>query len=84
MFVKNKSLVNAIKKAGYTVETTRDDHYSAKNGRAVLSWHLQGDYAICVLCSVLGDQRDTMTDYFPGYYARTIKLAVNHLHTGEP
>lgn len=104
MFCKNKSLVNAMIKAGFTVEEipgrqshesmrqhgVKDDkdvtpeertasQFVVKNGNRIVTWYVQGDRAHCVHCSNVNDQRDLMTDYFPGSFAHTIKGAVEYL-----
>jgi hypothetical protein len=53
--------------------------YIVVSGDRIVSWHTQGDKAVCVHCTTRNDGRDSMTDYFPGSYARTIKGAVSYL-----
>lgn len=71
-------LENALKKAGFKIQTDSKRH-SATNGNKVVRWREQDGSAICVNCGKLDDPSDSQIDYFPGFYARTIKEAVAHL-----
>ncbi len=55
------------------------DSYRVTNGDLVVTWSLQNGEAMNVHCGRIGDRPDSMTDYFPGHFARTIKGAVEHL-----
>lgn len=102
--LNNTRIINAMKKAGLTVETilgrqssesmresgVKDDAdlldsernstgYRVVSGDQIVTWHVQGDKAVCVHCTTFNDGCDSMTDYFPGSYARTIKSAVSYL-----
>lgn len=104
MFCSNKRLVDAMVKAGFSVEVVKGwqsneslresgvkdeadildternpSTFRVVNGEQVVTWHKQGEKAVCVHCTRLNDGRDSMTDYFPGTYAKTIKAAVAHL-----
>lgn len=76
--LNNTRIINAMKKAGLTVETSLGG-YRVVSGDRIVTWHVQGDKAVCVHCTTRNDGRDSMTDYFPGSYARTIKSAVSYL-----
>lgn len=80
--MKHKFMLNSLVKLGLTVTQPRSDNtnfFRVQRGIQVLSWYSQGEDAICVHCTVVNDGRDSQTDYFPGYFARTVKSAVEHL-----
>jgi hypothetical protein len=84
--MKNQRLINAISKAGFEVKKSQDSMtilYIASNGDLFVSWWVSiastDGRAQCVHCGRFSDPSDSMIDYFPGYFARTIKSAVNHL-----
>lgn len=81
-FMKHKSLVKALEKAGFTIgrpfaHSDRADAFRVQNGVNILSWYLQDDSAICVHSCTMKQAEET--DYFPGSYCRTIKAAIASL-----
>ena len=64
-------------------DLTDDDRtsttYRVISGKRIVTWHTQGTDALCVHCTNVNDGRDSMTDYFPGSFALTIKGAVSYL-----
>lgn len=81
--MNNKRLVNALTKAGFEVKSDinrgQDNYRFAVNGDYVVSWYIQDERAVCVSMNKLSHPSDSMTDYFPGSFAHTIKEAVKHL-----
>lgn len=84
--MKNKSLLNAMKKIGANCEPRiREGEivgYSVTgihNKDKIVTWYIQDDEAFCVNCGHASDPSDAMIDYFPGYYAYKIKTAVSHI-----
>ena len=76
--MKNKTLTNALNKAGLNVIAIEEGRqYKAIKGDKFVSWIVQNDSALCVNCGRLSDPSDSMIDYFPGFYAHSIKQAVN-------
>lgn len=76
-----KSLVSKLAK--YGLEPQLQPHstikyYVAVNGK-VLTWIDQDGLATCTKVAREGERDDAMTDYFVGYYARTIKEAISGL-----
>lgn len=80
MFVLNKRLESALVKKGFKVEQEKHTRRSyVREGRNIVSWSVQDEYAVNVLCTREDDQRDSRSDYFPGTYAKTIKYVINYL-----
>ncbi len=81
--MKHKSLVKALEKAGIKVEKCKhtDNGFRVQKGENILTWreNLRDGDADCVHESTSREKTDSMTDYFPGYFSRTLKSAINHL-----
>lgn len=77
--MKNKSLVRALEKEGLKVEKDGPARLCAIKGTKIVSWVDQEGKAINIHCTRLNDGRDSQTDYFPGYYVKTIKRVIKHL-----
>jgi len=90
--MKNATLTSRIKKAGFEIEietprthaegVTPSNLHRAVSGDAVVTWYEQGASAVCLHCGRISQPGDSMTDYFPGYFPRTIKGAIEHLRKG--
>lgn len=89
--MQTKNLIKALKKIGLDVEIEQRkayDHFAkeyvmttpqitAQNERNKICFYDQDGSVVC--CQVMGVKQDNdyMTDYFPGYFARTIKSAIS-------
>ncbi len=79
------SLRSRIEKAGFTIEDTErkfDTAHRAVSGDCVVTWYQQDERVQCLHCGRTSQPGDSMTDYFPGFFPRTIKGAVEHLRKG--
>jgi hypothetical protein len=65
-----RSLIS--KKLGLTI-TEHNGEFMTVRGDCRVTWYEQGEKAICVSCSNVGEESDSMTDYFPGSFLHTIK-----------
>lgn len=73
--MQNKRLVNAMKKAGLEVIVT--ENRCVVNGpENQVTWYIQNERAICVYVRDHNMHDDLMADYHAGFFARTIKRAV--------
>jgi len=89
--MKTQSLIKAIEKSGIKVEKNVRDFldydgipgqsisYFAKGNRYKVHWHESEGNADCVQVQQLHESNDSMTDYFPGYWANTIKQVIRSL-----
>lgn len=91
--VKTTSLIKALKKAGYKVEVKQHKIYDHFKGEYILSskryycesktaklgWHDQDGNAICIQSMGINQRNQAEIDYFPGYFCKTIKSALNSL-----
>lgn len=77
--MKHKSILNAINKLGLKIQVNDNgQHWVDHNGRT-LSWYVQGESAICVHMCRSNEGSDIYTDYFPGSFTRTLKVAINYI-----
>ena len=53
--------------------------YRISNGDLVVTWAIQDGKAHNVHCGCHSYRRDYMSDYYPGFFAHTIKHAVSYL-----
>jgi hypothetical protein len=84
--MKNTSIINRFKKAGYTVSTSDNGNkfeVVSNDSKRICSWYDQSGSAICVHVQRTSEQSDPHTDYFPGYFCDTIKQAVNYVSSGD-
>lgn len=83
--MKIKSLENAIKKAGYTINQSRfnNNFYIVKGQYNTVSYYHQDDIAVCVKIQANGTQDDAMSDMFYGFFAKTIKEVIKYLNEGK-
>lgn len=73
-----KSLINALHKASYCVY--RDGRSHGAEGRVYhVNWLDQDGVAICAQVKRISERNDSQTDYFPGFYADSIKQIVRYL-----
>lgn len=73
-----KSLINALHKAGYCVY--RDGRSHGAEGRVYhVTWLDQDGVAICAQVKRMSDHNDSQTDYFPVFFADSIKQIVRYL-----
>lgn len=92
--MKVKSVVRALEKAGYKVHRKErrvmdfrtnkpfmDVSYYAENEKYICTFHpcYENERAECVNIKSHGEERDLMTDYFPGFYPRTIKHLIESM-----
>lgn len=77
--MKQKSLINAVKKTGLDIKVKDNRQYYAEGPTHCLSWYVQDENAICVHIQRNGDESDPYTDYFPGFFPSTIKHAMTYL-----
>ena len=81
--MKVSRLINAIQKSGLKIEKTSDSNIVKVIGPSHYgSFHIQGENAICVSTCPNGVESDSMIDYFPASYHRTIKSFVETM-TGQ-
>jgi hypothetical protein len=89
--MKTKNLIKALEKIGVELKVDQRrvyDHFAKEyqmstpnyygdNGKNKISFYDQGGEVVC--CQVMGIrcENDYMSDYFAGYFARTIKSAIN-------
>lgn len=75
----HKNLKRALEKKGYTIKKN-DIFYSTTNKNNVISWHAREEEenpsAKIVHIQRLTNKSDCQSDYFPGFFCRTIKDAV--------
>lgn len=89
--MKTQNLIKALEKLGMKVEvqeryyvsmiTNRkeiDCSYYCTDGKKKVQFRDQEGRAICVQCQLIGQSNNYMTDYFPGFFAKTIKQVINH------
>lgn len=83
--MKTSTLLKKIQKAGFKAEIKQDSHrqYIAQNGRNIITFYSQDDEAICLHCGYEGQEADSMTDYFPGTFAKNGKQLVTFLLSGS-
>lgn len=75
--MKSSNLRRAFEKAGLSVVGgINSSKYSVKAERYHATWYDQEGEACCVCVTRNGEFSDAQTDYFPGFYANTIKQAV--------
>jgi hypothetical protein len=88
--MKTERLKKALEKAGIKVEMSQRecyDHitkqyekcspvYYAENNRNKIHWYDQQREVVC--CQIMGkkENNDSQSDYFPGFFARSIKMAI--------
>lgn len=81
--MKIKSLESALKKAGYEIKEDKfwknNTQYFVKSSSHVLSWYTQGDEVSSLHIRRHDDHSDIMTDYFAGWFPKTIKSALSGL-----
>ena len=77
--MNHNRLVKALEKHGLKVQTNNDHNYFCIGKRDKVSWFLQDGEAKCVQVMGIKEANDSMTDYFPGFFARTIKIVVEYL-----
>lgn len=77
---KQENILSKSKKLGFVVNGPSDNgqYWIIANGH-VVSWYLQEGCATAFHCHRNGDDSDAMTDYSSGYFAHTIKSAMNSL-----
>lgn len=77
--MKTKRLIKAIEKAGLKVEVVKGNiHYiQGKNHHG--EFVNQDGTAVCVNTCPNGDKSDSMTDYFPQRFHKTIKTFIERL-----
>lgn len=94
--MKTKSIVNAIRKAGYTIEAKgavgvrldgeewAQSTYTATAGSNFIEWTVTGfdPNVEAIHAGRTTDVPDPCSDYFPGWFPRTIKAAVAWLAEG--
>lgn len=89
--MKVKNLVKALEKIGVKIEvsqrqvydyfenkyTMTTPEYFGDNGKNKIHFYEQDGEVVC--CQVMGirQHNDSQSDYFPGYFARSIKSAIN-------
>lgn len=96
--MKIKSLTRALKKAGISIEDKSTEkwynfdkregnrrYFEAAGETHVLSWYslVDEENVDCLHCKRKREKSDMMTDYFPGWFPKTIKSAINALTIGE-
>lgn len=72
--MKNKSLENAMRKAGATVTCEDNRAYRAVKGSQLVMWYKQEDSAVCV--HTPSRHTDIMTDCHCDRFHKTVKSAV--------
>lgn len=88
--MKTKNLIKALEKIGVEIKVDQRevyDHFEKKytkttpnyygdNGKNKINFYDQGGEVVC--CQVMGIKSNNcyMSDYFPGYFARSIKSAI--------
>lgn len=92
--MKTSSLKKAIEKMGFKVmesqrpfrniltgqmDNGRSEFY-AQGNKYKVHWYDQEGSAICVQVQKIGDENDSQSDYFPGYFADTIKEIIRSLN----
>ena len=82
--MQTKSLIRALEKAGFIVTSSpgrstisRDYYCEGKTHKA--HWWDQEGYIVCVQVQRKNEHNDSQTDYFPGYFATTIKQVIQSL-----
>jgi len=89
--MKTSRLIKALEKAGLRVENVKRsfyDHFTSdykesrneyfcKNDKNKVHWYDQDGSAICVQIMGIKQNNDSQSDYFPGYFCKSIKQVVN-------
>lgn len=88
--MKTTNLIKALEKSGIKIEccerwgvdygantkVRQSDEYFGDNGKYKIHFYDQDGFASCVLVMRMQEERDIMRDYFPGYFADSIKDAI--------
>lgn len=91
--MKTSSLIKALEKHGLTVEMKQDTVFDFITQERVLCspeywvtgnahkvhWYDQNGSAVCVQVQKNGQYNDSQRDYFPGFFANTIKIVIKYL-----
>lgn len=91
--MKTRNIIKALEKQGYIVQCHTDTgtgydgdmwkriHYTSSNAKYKCSWyHCQvTGSAQSVHASLLGQDMCILTDYFPGWFPKTIKQLINYM-----
>jgi len=76
--MKTQSIINKLAKYGIALENEGSRYEAVVNGY-VLTVRDQGGWASNVHIRRIGDEHNSMTDYFPGWFCHTIKAVVSGL-----
>lgn len=76
--MKLKSLINAINKTGLEIETNGRSYY-VKGPKNSLEFYIQEDKVVSLYASPNNDKDDLYTDYYCGFFPKTIKRAIEYL-----
>lgn len=78
--MKHKSLISKLKKAGATIVEHKEGHeFSVTMNNRELHWYKQNDNVVCLRSRHIDDLDDLYTDYYAGFFPRTIKSAIETL-----
>lgn len=78
--MKHNRLAKALNKNNIEFEEVKEGYFKAVGLEGnYVTWHLQGDEAICVGLRNIALVDDPMTDLFYGSYTDRIKRVVGHL-----
>lgn len=75
--MKHERLVKEIEKLGFSVDQSKwnENHYFSTGNKYVVSWYKDDEIANCVhiVSKKQEGERDSQSDYFPGFFASTYK-----------
>lgn len=91
--VQTARLIKALEKIGHKIEVEQREIYDHCTGKYFLSsktyycqsatrslkWHDQEGKAICIQSMDIKERNQAEIDYFPGWFCKTIKDAINSL-----
>ena len=77
--MKTKSILNAVKKAGLTATKRPDSNwYLIEGAKYYCEFCDQNGEAVCASATRNNEQRDSMTDYYPQIWLKTVGAIVKY------
>ncbi len=73
--MKTKTTLKRLEKYG-KVEKNNNGQYYIFSDTHVLSFYDQGGEVVCLHVKGKEDETDSMTDYFPGFFPKSLRYAI--------